>query len=299
MKHYTYGTITKINMSQLWHNFKRLLKVNIKTTFTIPKSIWYSIRYNSGENFILNEKSLYPYVYDVSIPQSERKEPVRLSTQLLASVTDLKYLKYCNKNLGENLKYSIDHNEINKNLEKSFDELFKTYKFNISNSNFELPAAVSARVLYASAMINYYDKTVHSFIFNTFLNKLEHADADSIAQVLFVLSENNIFEPEKWNPLIDCLSRRLFQPEFTSVSFNMPSISLFRETKTGMNLKHMNEFGSKLFSEGYLNAFEAYHSLKKAEEKGNGINTGIIQDLEKRLPLLKTNFQEYQNYHLK
>lgn len=296
MKHYLYSPVSARSNFQIFNNIKKILKANIKTTWTYPKTIWYSMRYNSGEKFILQDKSLYPYNYDCGIYQE--KDSVGLSTQLLCSIRDHKYYHYLRKTNEKNKQF-LDIKEIKKNYNNSFEELVLGYKYNSERSEkeFSMPCAVSARVLYgftlSSASENH---KLEKSILSHFFKKIEYADAESIAQVMYLLAHYNYFKPEVWGKLIEALRGKHFQPEFTAVASTLPHLFRYKEVKK-QGLSFLDSFGNSLFAEGYLHAFEAYHALSKAQASGQGVDAAdLISDLEKRIPLLKSKYEDFQKF---
>ena len=80
MQHSFYGKLNKLYRNPSITYISKFLNTNIKTLFTFPKTIWYSLRFNSGEKFILTNTELYPYKYDVILTEEQKNEPIRLST---------------------------------------------------------------------------------------------------------------------------------------------------------------------------------------------------------------------------
>ena len=300
MKHYRYlydVTIRGMNLTRI----KYLLTTNLKTTFTYPKTIWYSERYNSGENFLLYNPDFYPYRYDLQVSEEKLNEPLRLSNRLISNISEFKV-----ENYREKINRSIWQVQIKDKVEYSFnsvlEQLYKTYDFN-KNKKLDLPVVVSARTLYAAAYSTKrnkkeYDNNVLKLILETFIEKIEYADADSISQVLFSLSSYGYYKPDIWNRLALVLEKKKFYPEFTTVSLAYPHLYRYKETKEReFRNSTLDEFGITLFNKGYLTVFEAYYSLLEANK--NNINTkSSLLNLEERFPILKTHFDEYlQKFH--
>ncbi len=291
MKHSTYSLVNRINISRPQLFIKRLLNSNIKTTWTNTKSIWYSMRFNAGENFIMNEKLLYPYTYDHQISESQKSEPVRLSTKLLTACTDKHYMSYVNsKTPGQIPQKLVDENNIQKNFNEAFNELYKMYQY-AEDNKCDCPAVVSARLIYACAIRKIEDHSILTNVLAQFISKVEFADAESIGQVMLAMSKYGYYKPTIWEPLIAELQKKSFLPEFTSLSFAGAHVNRFREV-SHHKLMDIDEFGNQLFSEGYLHAFEAYVALKAASE--NGIKAGqLIGELEMKMPMLKSKCGDY------
>jgi hypothetical protein len=219
-----------------------------------------------------------------------------LSTRLLSNTTEYKYTNFVLQTNPENNKLT-QCEEIKNNMSYVYNNLYKSFEYNMNNKDFDIPVAVSARVIYACVIFRNDDHNVLSFILKNFLSKLEYADADSISQVLYALSVNQYFKSDVWNTLIEALNTKHFEPEHTSVSFSLPHVDRYLENGKEREKLVKNDFVNKLFFDGYLAAFEAYYALTLADEKGKDINTaGIIQSLEKRIPFLKIKFNEYKSY---
>ena len=62
MKYNSSSTLKSLYAFKPLEYIKTLLLTNIKTCYTNPRnSLYYSIRYNSGERFMLDNKLLFPY----------------------------------------------------------------------------------------------------------------------------------------------------------------------------------------------------------------------------------------------
>jgi hypothetical protein len=282
-------------------SFAAFMRANLRTTFTYPKTIWYSLRYNAGEKFLLNEYSLYPFNYDLTSEISKDKEPVRLSTNLLTNITEIQALDY---RVMPTLEKS--NTALVKAFEENLKELYKGFQYNRDNKEYDCPVAVPARVLYGMVNLDhvayrkgsradsYYDLETMRFILRCFFRKIEYADTESVTQVMFAMAKLELFAEEFWNELIAVLSTKSFEPEFTKVTPYIPHLFRFKELKDQQNDATysviFNETGVNLFVKGYKPVVEAYHAISKASNNNDKINAKeILADLEARFPIVKTH----------
>jgi len=279
------------------------LKANIRTTFTYPKTIWYSLRYNAGEKFILHSNILYPFKYDIDNSKFQDKEPVRLSTSLITNLLEIQIQQY-KQNISPNQK-SVKI--LTTNFQNNLQELFKLFQYNRENENFDVPVAVPARVLYSLANLNKiqtgininekFDKEVLEFMVNCFIKKIEYADADSISQTLFAMNKLNLYENEEsWMIIIQALQGKNFEVEFTHVTPYYPLLFRYKEVED-FSRKDMflSELGNKLFILGYKSLFEAFYAIKKATEKNDKINADeVLKNLKQKFVPLEHEYFEYE-----
>jgi hypothetical protein len=254
------------------------LRTNVKTVFTYPKTIWYSLRYNAGEKFILTNQELYPYKYDTNLTEEQNNEPVRVSTTLLVAAKELQLIEYLDEKIAK-----AKREEIKDYFLTSFNEL---YYINHLNKELDLPVAVFARILYAYVLIkdNNYDVNVDTAtldaIVDKFIKKVEFADAESISQVMHYLAYVKNTKVD-WNILMAELKKKHFLPEFTKVTNSDPHVFRYVEVDND-DLKKTNfgEIGNKLYVLGLKPVFDAYKACKTV---GDRINTSsAIKDLESR-----------------
>ena len=278
------------------------LKANIRTTFTYPKTIWYSLRYNAGEKFILHSNILYPFKYDIDNSKSQDKEPVRLSTSLLTNLLEFQIQAYKENNYTNEKSVKI----LSTNFQNNLQELYKLFQYNRENEKFDVPVAVPARVLYSIANLNKidtgiiinekFDKEVLQFMVNCFIKKIEFADSDSISQTLYAMNKLNLYENEEsWMRIIQALEGKNFEVEFTHVSPYFPLLFRYKEVEefSRKNL-FVNEIGNKLFIFGYKTLFEAYYAIKSATEKNEKIHAEeLLKNLKQKFGNLEQEYFEY------
>jgi hypothetical protein len=301
MQHKRYGLLNSLYPTSGF--LKKLFKANIKTLQTYPKSIWYSLRYNNGERFLLHDQSIYPFNYDTKITQEQESEPVRLSTKLLANINELWNLNYINS-YGEKEKTSFGKNYKNQlcdSLKETYLHLYKIIEYNRKDESLDLPAAVYARILYASSIIstlknskdgdlffsqnenNIFDKNVLNIVLQKFLQKVEYADADSLASVMYALTKFKHFQNEVWTKLIHNLQGKKFTPEFTLVQPKLPFVFRYSEvTPKNLNIYY--------YSKG---VFQADWALRESSRNGVDSAEGI-KTFEQRFNL--KNDEGYEKF---
>lgn len=302
MQHYKYATLKKLHISPDLSFLKQFLKANIKFLFTYPKSIWYSQRYNAGEKFILMDTNIYPYFYNYAQNQKESNDPLNISLYLLSATTESYILNY------PNLKPNTFSEKTKKEVLEKFSENFQSLNSLINirledQQKLDLPVAFYARILYAGVVANSnfaaaaaaaaqsakktINEEAYRFCLQKFLEKIEFADAECIAIVMFSLANFGVFEENMWSSLIGNLKAKSFAPEFTHVTNKTPHVFRYEDldVKT-VKSQCLDEFGNKLFLNGYLPVFQAYSALSKASE--NGVEAkDLLSDLVRRFPEIK------------
>jgi len=263
MQHYKYSVFKRFYGSPEIGFLKTFFSANIKTLYTYPKSIWYSLRYNSGEKFLLNNVNLYPYKYnDVYRVQELDLEPVGLSNRTHSNISELDTFRYIQSSGYINSTMSI--REMNSNVETlkesvntALTELVNIIRFGGENIN--LPAAVSARILYALAkdsQLGFRSPNSHKLeeddvrnLLSCFTKKIEYADGESLQNVIYALEKSNNYNKELWTTLLNEIKNRQFQCEFTLVSNKAPF--LFRYQKNNaFQTDLVDDFGNHLFFRG-------------------------------------------------
>lgn len=301
MQHFKYATLKQLHINPDISYLKQFIKANIKFLFTYPKSIWYSQRYNSGEKFILMDTNNYPYFYNITQNQKEARDPLNMSLYLLTATTETYILNY--PNLSKVVKSEKAIKEVSEKFTKNFSELNSLFNIRLEDQEkLDLPVAVYARTLFAGVVANSafasvsngkntINEEVYRFCLTKFLEKIEFADADSIAMTMFSLANFGVFEQNVWRSLIDHLKGKSFTPEFTHVTNKTPHVFRYEEVDTKqIKSQYLDQFGNKLYVNGYLPVFQAYFALNKAVE--NGVNAGdIINDLVAKFPEIKEEVQ--------
>lgn len=282
MQHSFYGSLMKFYKNPITNYLAQFVRTNIKTLFTYPKTIWYSLRYNAGEKFILTNLDLYPYKYDAGLTEEQMNEPVRQSTTLLVATRELQLIEYLDEKITK-----AKREEIVDYFLSSFNEL---YYINSLNKEVDLPVVVFARILYAYVLIkeHNYDVTADintlNIIADKFIKKVEFADAESISQVLHYLAYVKNTKAD-WGALLDALKKKHFLPEFTKVKNSDPHVFRYIEVeKDSLKKTNFGEIGNDLYIFGLKPVFDAYHACKTM---GDSINTSdAIKDLEARFKQL-------------
>lgn len=301
MQHYKYATLKKLHINPDLSFLKQFLKANIKLLFTYPKSIWYSQRYNAGEKFMLMNTTIYPYFYNIGQKQFEANEPLNISLHLATATTESYILNY--PSLKPNTFSENTKREVSEKFNHNFQYLNNLINIRIEDQQkLDLPVAFYARLLYAGVLANSINadngnskntisEEAYKFCVSKFLEKLEFADSESIAVVMFSLANFGVFEENIWRSLIEQLKAKTFAPEYTHVAHKAPHVFRYEEVDTQkIQSQYLDPFGNKLFLNGYLHVFQAYHALHKALERG--VNVGdMVVELEKRFPEIKQEVQ--------
>jgi hypothetical protein len=271
-----------------------------KTGWSVPKSVWYSLRYNSGEKFLQNTPYMYPYRYPLDINKS--KEPVVLSNQLANSIDNFQAETYEKLNL-ENPELVKVQEEFVKIFNTSFYELYKSFEYNTDNKNFDVPVVVSAKTLYGAANFKIVNSTSNpfkkmefsdikiqtlSFILDNFMKKLQYSDSESICQVLYTLDQFSYYHEQTWNKLINELKSRSFEPEFTKVKSIFPLYFRYKNVNPeSLNSVFLDKNGNDLFIHGFKPLLEAKKALQKANTANNKIDShDILKSFNEKFPQL-------------
>lgn len=301
MQHFKYSSLKNLHFFPEMSYLKTFVKSNIKMLFTYPKSIYYSQRYNAGEKFLLRDPNLYPYYYNIDLNQQENVSPLNSSISLLTATNETFILKY--PNLKAN---SFSVSKIN-NVDTEFKNNFNTLNSLITNrledsENLDLPVVVYARILYAGVLANArgnsnmaLDQENFNLCLSKFIEKLEYADSESIAYVMFSLSHFGNFEANVWNLLGNALKEKFFIPEYSLVSPKEPHVFRYEDVdeKSG-DSDLLDNFGNKIFVRGYMPVFLAYSALVKAN--GNGVDCGdYLRNMSGRFPNINEDVQSFDS----
>jgi hypothetical protein len=281
MQHPAYGTFGKLYRNPFTSYFGKHLLTNIKTLYTYPKIIFYSARYNAGEKFILDNTEIYPHKYDFNLNQEQVNEPLRLSTKLFTSTREYQILDKINIK-----DYLGGHKKVHESLTGTFSHL---YYINQLNENIDLPVVVYSRILYAHVLIEKkkfhltveVKQNVLDKILSRFLEKIEYADAESIANVAYYLAHTGHKSSATWGILLNNISTKSFYPEFTKVINKNPFIFRYEEIKEKSN-SNFDKISEALYLNGYRPVVDLYSSLKKLD-----LGHDIQKDLDTRFPDLK------------
>lgn len=305
MQHYKHAVFKRFYPDPDTNFLKIFFSANIKTLFTYPKTIWYSMRYNSGEKFLLYNPLLYPYGYEFAISIEEENDPVRSSTKMLSAINELEAVRYMDnagiiKTKLSSKKSYMD--ALGDNLETSFKQLHDIVRL---NPECDLPVAVYARILYASAKINNSKETFRGVsaqkidnetlrnVLEKFIQKLDYADAASISQVLYTLNTFKYYNNSTWKTLIKSLDERHFESEFTKVTNKAPFIFRYKDIpQSSFKVKGMDKLGNSLHLLGYKPIFEAYYAISQAQN--NKVNSEeYLKTMGDKFQILR---EEYENY---
>lgn len=351
MQHYKYAVFKSLYPNPVIHYLKLFFGTHIKTTYGNPKTIWYSLRYNAGEKFILRNYLMYPYTYMPGDIAEETTDPVNLSTKLLCSINEKDAISYFNKtnkvndytpvknNNEEGLANSKNKRKLKSIILKfanrfsnTFDYLIYNYrnynkssfknskKLNLLDANFEssfqnlhdivrlnenanLPAAVYARIIYASAKLNEsgynhlklqkIDNETLKNVLQKFIKKIEYADNESIAQVIYSMNSHKYYNNSLWNELLNNLKVDEFSSNYTSVVNKSPFIFRYTETKEN-KLRNFDKLGNLLFGQNQKTLFETFNAILNANSN-KVLNASAIKDklASEYESVLKDNYHSY------
>ncbi|MCP4649800.1 MAG: hypothetical protein GY853_06930 [PVC group bacterium] len=206
----------------------------------------------------MNNQTLYPYSYNLGDFKDDYDSlPVGLSNKLMSNLNELSLFRYLKKFSASESTISRNQKILRESLVDTARELVNIVRF--GGEDLDLPAAVSSRTLYAIARnqdLKFCDKLsveeddLNKLISN-FTKKLKYADGESIANVLYSLAALQNFDKTLWSSLLEELSTKAFQPEFTQVSNKAPFLFRYYENDVDKN-KYVNKMGYTLYFQGNI-----------------------------------------------
>lgn len=302
MQHFKYSSLKKLQFLPEISFIKTFLKSNIKSLYTYPRSIYYSQRYNAGEKFLLRDANLFPYYYNNHLNREEELEPLNQSIALLAATNESFVLRY--PNLKQNAFSMPKVNEVYDNFRKNFSLLVNLLSTRSDDiDKLDLPVVVYSRILYASVIANSRSNSNKlnlgeegfKVCIDKFMEKLEYADSESTAYVMFALSHFGYYDAETWRLLANSLNEKLFVPEFSLVSHKEPHVFRYEDVDNKFaDSDLLDEFGNKLFIRGYMPVFLAYSALLNAN--GNGVDCQeAIRNIAGRFPNVNQDVENFNS----
>lgn len=307
MKHSRYSVVKQLYKNSYLQYFKLLASTNIKTTVTFPRSaIWYSMRMNAGENFILDNKNLYPFNYRLhprGVEQAENS-PLNLSTRLITSINELRFRQYTHENSRvQRLFTSKRVNNLRDNLIESFTTIAKDIEFK-NDEELDYPIVVFASVLYAVGV----SKTLENLlpvekvsltddviikITDKISEKIEYADSESLSHIMLGLVKTNHLDIGIWSKVLDRLSNVHFESEHTAVTNKTPFLYRYVNSKDIVSRYLYGDDTCDMFFSNRLSVYDAFYSLGLAHKGGIGCE-GNLNSLNERFNFL--NSEQYENY---
>lgn len=290
MKYNGLATIKRLYYFYPLHYIKLFLTSNIKTIFTSPKTIFYSMRYNNGENFMMHNKTLYPYQYKVDSIESS-KSSINLAYKLDACIQELTLKKLENENSNITKLYTSKTIEtLNNSIDENLIELLKNLRY-ITSAELDLPAGVLARLLYGGLKAeNYLRKTYFKsdeetkLIIELFMKKIRFADSESLALFMSSIADLKVNDSSIWNQCLEKITELSFEPEFTKVTNSSPHLFRYVEVSTN-SCKSVSRLSSNVFYEGWRGVFLAYNSIEKAVDMDVKNSRESLSILTKRFKL--------------
>jgi len=127
-------------------------------------------------------------------------------------------------------------------------------------------------------------------VLEKFMEKLEFASAEGIANAFGYLVNTKNFDTDVWNKLIKDLSGKEFEPGFSKVSLKAPFLFRYDDVSDGeFAYPSMgSSFVCDMFARGYKPVFDAVHYLSialKENEKISQNATTLINDLNGKFEL--------------
>lgn len=293
------------NVKGLYANYtfnylKLLATTHIKTCFTLPKNaILYSARQRSGENFLLENKILYPYKYNV-ISSEDALSPINLAIRLENSFKELNIFN-TEKDKKVSRLFSANFSvRVQDSIANDLNDLLKYVKYlKADEAKSSLPAAALAKLLYSVAQAErLYGKevaedTLYDYIVSLFLQKIKFADAESLGNVLLSLSIKQKFDINVWEPLLAYIDKVKFEPEFTKVVNTSPHLFIYKET-TNLAIKGLSPIGTKCYLEGFRSVFLIYSALRISAAKEIPKSYDELKKLNDRFPQIQDHLNELE-----
>lgn len=283
MKHSRYAVVKQLYKNSYLQYFKLLASTNIKTTLTFPRSaIWYSLRMNAGENFILDNKNLYPFNYKLHYRgiQEADNSPLNLSTKLVSSINELRFKQYTREDTRIQKLFTQNRvNTLKDNLINSFNAIAKDIEFN-NEEDIDYPLVVYASLLYAlgvrnnlnsffSGGIKLSDDAVEKLI-DLISKKIDYADSESLSQIMLGLVKTSHFDIGIWSKLLDRLSNVTFEAEHTAVTNKSPFLFRYVDSKDFLSRYLYGDDICDMFFRNQLSVFDAAYALDLAYSGGVG-----------------------------
>jgi hypothetical protein len=250
----------------LYHNpdikyLKQFFEANIRTLYFYPSSIWYSLRLNFGEKFMLFNPNIYPFTYGGVSGDQVEKTPVNQATKLSSNLTEFEIVTYLLKNRTENYilkRLSRDINVIKSETESTYEELVKILNL-VEENNIDMPVFVYSQVMNGynigckykiNQSINIIDSNK---LINKFLGKIEYSSGEGIVNAMGYLVNTGNWDHNIWNQLISALNTKEFMPEFTKVCNRSPFLFRYREVdEKEMKNNLLDENANQMFLLGNI-----------------------------------------------
>lgn len=258
MKHLNFAFFKELGYNPTLTTIRLLAKTNIRTLFSFPKSIWYSMRYNMGEKFLLHNPYIYPYRYNADTQGEEAHQPLNLARKLDKKVEEKFIHSYALKTGSTWAKFvSKDQGKIIEEFNEIMNEVLSVLKYN-DVKTLDFPVFVSTRILLAIAT---HENNESLDVNEEGLGKLQEmisakldlADAESLAYLVYSLKKLNINNKDLLQRALDELSNKYFEFEFTLVNHKSPFYFRYEEVKKeNIGSKALNNLGNKLFFQGLI-----------------------------------------------
>ena len=259
MQHLKYWSTNNKLFSYDFNYVRQLLRTNIKFAFWTPRSaIHYSDRLHSGESFILNQITLYPFHYNNADSEFDLRPVEQLNAH--ASLVS----EYISAQLNGLPQVTLAR------LAQKFKEVLAANSKLLNVDCSGLPAASLANLLFIFATTEKFGLSYDNYILKgtdskaTFLKivqdfaaKGDLADADSVSKVIFAVNKLELAFDVKL--LEQLLENKKFRFEFTAVEMTLPHLNRYKEWQPcwvnsllNGNKTSDQALASILFEQGYF-----------------------------------------------
>lgn len=222
-----------------WSYIKQFFKANIRTLYFFPKSIWYSLRLNQGEKFMLYNLNNYPYSYNNDSYNHKRQpEPVNVAQNLINNINEYEVLnvlvndpkgnKWFRMGMPENKAKCLE------SANNSYTELVTILNQTVQKST-DFPVFVYSSIMQGHAFNQKVKFSPDVKVDNPdaliggFVNKIQYASAEGVVSALEFLVSNNNYDQGVWDVIAGSLKNKEFQPEFTHVTNKTPFLFRYVE----------------------------------------------------------------------
>lgn len=237
MKHTKYAISRGFYHNPDFKYLKQFFEANIRTLYFYPSSIWYSLRLNYGEKFMLYNPNIYPFTYDGANGNRYENQPVNLANKLSSNLTEYEIVTYLLKTRTEEQvlkRLSRDIKVIKSEAESTYEELVKIINL-VEENNIDLPVLTFSQIMNGFNIGNKY-KINQSVVIkdgnkliNKFLEKIEYSSGEGVVNAMGYLYNTGNWDNNIWNQLISSLNTKEFFPEFTKVCNRSPFLFRYRE----------------------------------------------------------------------
>ena len=257
MKHFKYSIFRAIYSNPDISYLKQFFSANIKTLYTYPKSIWYSLRLNHGEKFMLHNTNIYPYNYNFLQDNNVDTDPINRANKLNANLTEFEILNYLISNKVNDQYFTNRMPAILSNVkletESTYAELIRIVNL-VEGKDLNLPVYIYSQIMYGFN-VNFkhkfnekLDVTDKNKLIEKFIEKIEYASAEGVVNAMGYLVNTKNYNAEIWNKLVESLENKEFSPEFTKVCNKTPFLFRYQEVEDkSIKQAFLDDFSNEMF----------------------------------------------------